>query len=489
MAQGAAPLFRLSAVGKRYPAQDALREVNLTLRAGERVAFIGPSGAGKSTLLRVLNTTAVPTSGDFLFEGRRVAIAGERELRRIRRRVGTIYQQYHLVPQLSVLDNVRAGRVGNWGLGRTLSPFASRAERWEVLALLERVGMAEKLYERVDRLSGGQQQRVAIARALYQNPDVLLADEPLAALDPPRAEKLLQLLLSLAGEGRTFCITSHDLDLVLHHFPRVVGMRDGRIAFDCPSRDVTAAMVGALYASPRAFATVEQRPATAAAPPEALLPPDVLTVGASSAPLDALVPRALAAFHAAEPQVKIKVLGGTTEELLDAVRSGTIPLALVGLRPDDADLECEPVANDAILLVASTRLRGFPGHPLALSHVGQLPRVERPAGSATRALVEEWFDRAGAPLSPEAIVAELSTTHALRAAVAEGLGCAFFSYATVAEDLAAGHLVELKVEHLSISRQLFAVRRRGEPTPAARAFLQTVRSLDRTRARAVGEAR
>ena len=310
-------------------------------------------------------------------------------------------------------------------------------------------------------------------------------------LDPPRAEKLLQLLLSLAGEGRTFCITSHDLDLVLHHFPRVVGMRDGRIAFDCPSRDVTAAMVGALYASPRAFATSE-RPATAhaaAEPLDPLLPPDVLTVGASSAPLDALVPRALAAFHAAEPQVKVKVHGGTTEELLDDVRAGTIPLALVGMRPDDPELDCEPVANDAILLVASTRLRGFPGHPLALSQVGQLPRVDRPRGSATRALVEEWFERAGAPLPPEAIVAELSTTHALRAAVAEGLGCAFFSYATVAEDLAAGHLVELKVEHLSISRQLFAVRRKGEPTPAARAFLQTVRSLDRTRARAVGEDR
>jgi phosphonate transport system ATP-binding protein len=485
MDQGPAPLFHLSGIGKRYPAQDALQDVNLTLLAGERVAIIGPSGAGKSTLLRVLNTTAVPTSGELLFEGRRVDSAGERELRRIRRRIGTIYQQYHLVPQLSVLDNVRAGRVGRWGLGRTLMPLASGAERREVLGLLDRVGMAEKLHERLDRLSGGQQQRVAIARALFQNPDVLLADEPLAALDPPRAEKLLQLLLSLAGEGRTFCITSHDLDLVLQHFPRVVGMRDGRIAFDCLSRQVTAAMVGDLYASPRAFA--RGPPPPMAGTPEPLLPPDVLTVGASSAPLDALVPRALAVFHAAEPRVKVKVQGGTTEELLDAVRAGRMPLALVGLRPDDPEFECEPVANDAILLVASTRLRGLPGHPLPLSQVGQLPRVERPAGSATRALVEEWFDRAGAPLAPEAIVAELSTTHALRAAVAEGLGCAFFSYATVAEDLAAGHLVELKVEHLSISRQLFAVRRRSEPTPAARAFLQTVRALDRALPRAAGE--
>jgi phosphonate transport system ATP-binding protein len=487
MAAHRAPLFQLSAVGKRYPAQDALVDVNLAIQSGEHVAFIGPSGAGKSTLLRVLNTTAVPTSGELRFDGRDVARAGEGELRRIRRRIATIYQQYHLVSQLSVLDNVRAGRVGRWGLSRTLLPFASRGEKREVWALLERVGIPEKLYERVDRLSGGQQQRVAIARALYQEPHVLLADEPLAALDPPRAEKLLELLLALAGEGRTFCITSHDLDLVLQHFPRVVGMRDGRIAFDCASRDVTAAMVGQLYASPRAFARVAAAPVPGEHPP--LLPPDVLSIGASSAPLDALIPRALAAFRAAEPAVRVKVQGGTTGELLDAVRGGRIPLALVGLRADDPDLDCEPVADDAILLVASTRLRGLPGHPLALSQVGQLPRVERPSGSATRALVEEWFDRAGVPLAPEAIVAELSTTHALRAAVAEGLGCAFFSRATVAEELAAGHLVELKVEHLAISRQLFAVRRKGESSPAVVAFLETVRSLGTDQARAASDDR
>jgi DNA-binding transcriptional LysR family regulator len=223
--------------------------------------------------------------------------------------------------------------------------------------------------------------------------------------------------------------------------------------------------------------------------PPPLLPPDVLTIGASSAPLDAVVPQALAAFHASEPRVRVKVQTGTTEALLEAVRAGRIPLALVGLRPDDPEIEYEPVANDAILLVASTRLRGLPGHPLPLPQVGQLPRVERPPGSATRALVEEWFERAGAPLSPDAIIAELGTTHALRAAVAEGLGCAFFSHATVAEDLAAGHLVELKVEHLSIARQLFAARRRGDPSPAARAFLQTVRSLSPALPRAVGEQR
>src|SRR5919106_510844 len=194
-----ASLFQLTGVGKRYPRADALVDVNHSLYPGERVAFIGPSGAGKSTLLRILNTTAAPTSGQIRFDGRDVARVGERELRRIRRRIATIYQQYHLVPQLSVLDNVRAGRVGRWGLSRTLLPFTSSAERRTVWALLERVGIPEKLYERVDRLSGGQQQRVAIARALYQEPDVLLADEPLAALDPPRAEKLLELLLALAG--------------------------------------------------------------------------------------------------------------------------------------------------------------------------------------------------------------------------------------------------------------------------------------------------
>src|ERR671937_758852 len=149
MTPSRAPVVQLTAVGKKYPGADALAEVNLSLHRGERVAFIGPSGAGKSTLLRVLNTTALPTKGEVRFDGRDVARASERELRRIRRRIATIYQQYQLVPQLSVLDNVRAGGVGRWGLSRTLLPFVPRVEKRSVYAVLERVGVAEKLYERV----------------------------------------------------------------------------------------------------------------------------------------------------------------------------------------------------------------------------------------------------------------------------------------------------------------------------------------------------
>lgn len=248
----APPLLEVVAGVKRYPGATALDGVELSLWPGERVAFLGPSGAGKSTLLRLLNTTVAPCSGSVRFEGREVATLGEGELRAVRRRIGTIYQQYLLVPQLSVLDNVRAGRVGSWGLLRTLWPVASRTEREEVHALLVRMGIGEKLYERTDRLSGGQQQRVAIARAVYQRPDVLLADEPLAALDPARAEELIELLLSFASEGITLCLTSHDLDVVRRHFPRVVGLREGRIVFDAKTTEVSREFIDALYGLPSA---------------------------------------------------------------------------------------------------------------------------------------------------------------------------------------------------------------------------------------------
>ncbi|MBN1204109.1 MAG: ATP-binding cassette domain-containing protein [Myxococcaceae bacterium] len=481
----APPLLELIAAAKRYPGITALDGVDLALRAGEHVAFLGPSGAGKSTLLRLLNTSAAPSSGAVRFEGRDVATLGEGELRAVRRRIGTIYQQYLLVPQLSVLDNVRAGRVGSWGLLRTLWPVASRAEREEIHALLARVGLAEKLYERADRLSGGQQQRVAIARAVYQRPDVLVADEPLAALDPTRAEELLELLLSFADEGITFCLTSHDLDVVLRHFPRVVGLREGKIAFDVKAAGVSREHIRALYASPRAVGQVPRAPPSVAAVP---LPAGGLTIGAASAPLEALVPRALAAFRKEQPAIRVGVRGGPTVEQLDALAQGRIELALVGLQPEGEKLGWEPIAEDVIVLVASPHLRAVSRRSLSLAEVSALPRVERPRGSATRELVEACFARAGTPLREEVIVAEVDGAHALRAAVAEGLGCAFFSQASVAAELSSGKLVELRLE-LSIRRELFVAWRAGEAlTPEASAFLNVLRALSASRALAVGEA-
>ncbi len=480
----APPIFELAAATKRYPGTLALDGVDLVLRQGDHVAFLGPSGAGKSTLLRLLNTTVAPTSGTVRFEGRDVATLGEGELRGVRRRIGTIYQQYLLVPQLSVLDNVRAGRVGHWGLLRTLWPVASRAEREEIHALLARVRLAEKLYERTDRLSGGQQQRVAIARAVYQRPDVLLADEPLAALDPASAEELLELLLSFTGEGITFCLTSHDLEVVLRHFPRVVGLREGRIAFDAKATDVSRELLGSLYASPRAFGQV---PRVQPAPAVASLPEGQLTIGAGSAPLEAVVPRALAAFRKEQPAVRVSVRAGPTAEHLAALAQGHIDLALVGLRPEGPQTSWEPIAEDTIVLVAAPHLRAGGRRPLSLAEAAALPRVERPRGSATRELVEACFARAGTPLREDMIAAEVDGAHALRAAVAEGLGCAFFSYAGVAADLASGKLVELRLD-LAIRRELFAAWRAGEAlTPEAAAFLNVLRALSAPRTRAAGE--
>ncbi len=478
------PLLELVSAAKHYPGTSALEGVDLALRPGEHVAFLGPSGAGKSTLVRLLNTTAAPSSGSVRFEGRDIATLGERELRAVRRRIGTIYQQYLLVPQLSVLDNVRAGRVGSWGLLRTLWPVASRAEREEVHALLARVGLAEKLYERTDRLSGGQQQRVAIARAVYQRPDVLLADEPLSALDPRRAEELLELLLSFAREGITFCLTSHNLEVVLGHFPRVVGLREGRISFDAKASEVSRELIGALYASPRAFGQVPRRPPSPAVQP---LPPGGLSLGASSAPLEALVPRALAAFRETQPAIRVRVVAGATADHLAALAEGRLELALIGLRPEEQGVAWEPIADDVVVLVAAPHVRGLPRQPLSLAQAAALPRVERLRGSGTRELVEACFAQAGEPLKQEAIVAEVDSPHALRAAVAEGLGCAFLSRASVVADLTSGKLVELRLD-LAIRRELFAAWRAGSAlAPEAAAFLDTLRGLAAPRARASGE--
>ncbi len=470
---------------KRYPSTPALSGVNLAIQPGEHVAFLGPSGAGKSTLLRLLNTTAAPTSGAVRFEGRDVGTLRESALRAVRRRIATIYQQYLLVPQLSVLDNVRAGRVGHWGLLKTLWPVAARAEREEVHALLARVGLADKLYERTDRLSGGQQQRVAIARAVYQRPDVLLADEPLAALDPPRAMEILELLLSFASEGITFCLTSHNIEEVLRRFPRVVGLREGRIAFDAKATDVSRELIRALYAPP----ATSEAPRAPPAPDAEALPAGGLCIGASSGCLAVIVPRALAVFRAKQPAIRVAVRARTSAELLGALTEGHVELALVGRQPEDPRFAWEPIGEDTIVLVAAPHLCAAQQRPLPLAQIAALPRVERPRGSATRALIEASFARAGAPLREDAIAAEVEGHHALRAAVAEGLGYAFFSRASVAADLASGKLVAPRLD-LSIRRELFVAWRKGEElTPGAAHFLRVLRELSAPRVRVAGEAR
>ncbi|MEC8511356.1 MAG: ATP-binding cassette domain-containing protein [Planctomycetota bacterium] len=209
--------------------------VDLEVGPSERVALIGPSGAGKTTLLRLVAGILPPTSGAVSVLGADPASLSGAAKRAHQSRVGLVHQDLALVPGLRAIQNVAAGRLGRCGLFRGLRdvlwPSASTTER--IHALLERVGVGDHLYQRVDRLSGGEQQRVAVARALHQEPGLLLADEPVSSVDPGRARALVELFVELSEERRLPLVVSlHDLDLAAGYFPRVVGLRDGRVIFD-----------------------------------------------------------------------------------------------------------------------------------------------------------------------------------------------------------------------------------------------------------------
>ena len=228
--------FLLSNVSKFYGNTAALDDVSLEIQQGEQVAFIGPSGSGKTTLLRVLGTQIPVDSGTVSVLGREPARLSPRGLRQLRSEIGFVPQDLGLVPNVRVHQNVLNGRIGQRSLLGTLRAllFARSEELDEVFAILGRVGISEKIYERTDTLSGGQQQRVAIARALFQNAKALLTDEPVSAIDPTRARSALELMISLSKEDNfPLLVSIHNLELARSLFPRVVGLKKGKVVFDC----------------------------------------------------------------------------------------------------------------------------------------------------------------------------------------------------------------------------------------------------------------
>ena len=228
----------------------ALHEVSLSLAAGERAAVIGPSGAGKTTLIRVLGTSLRPTAGRveiFATDPWRLAAA---ELRRLRARIGVVHQSPPIPPRLRVVTAVLAGRLGRWPAWRSLASLLVPRDAAGAREALARLGLGDRVFDRCDRLSGGQLQRVGIARVLYQRPDLILADEPVSALDPTLADEAVGALVAASeADGATLVASLHAVDLALRWFPRLIGMRNGEVFFDRPTAAVTSAMLHELYAT------------------------------------------------------------------------------------------------------------------------------------------------------------------------------------------------------------------------------------------------
>ena len=242
------PIFELKNISKSFNKFKCLKQINLQIQAGDRVALVGASGAGKSTLLNLMNGTISPTQGEIWVLGRNLTTLHRKSRQQIQRQIGTIYQQFQLVDNLQVIHNVNAGHLGRWSFGKAALSLIWPQEVKTAVKALKKMGIAEKLYERTDRLSGGQQQRVAIARVLVQDPVAILADEPIASLDPQRSREIMDLLLQLSLEtGKTLVTSLHSIEFACSHYQRIIGLRGGKILFDSTPQSLSVEMIEALY--------------------------------------------------------------------------------------------------------------------------------------------------------------------------------------------------------------------------------------------------
>ncbi|CAH0418885.1 phosphonate ABC transporter ATP-binding protein [Periweissella ghanensis] len=238
--QEGTPIIEFKDVNKVYPnGTVGLDNINLTINQGEFVVIVGLSGAGKSTLLRAANRLHDVSSGEILIDGQSIVTAKGKQLREVRRNIAMIFQNFNLVKRSTVEKNILNGRVGYYPTWKTIFGLFSAADKQQAAANLQRVNLGEKLYSRADELSGGQQQRVAIARALMQEPKIMLADEPIASLDPRTTMMVMDDLKKLNEElGITVIVNLHSVSLAKQYASRVVGLRAGKLVYDKQIADV-----------------------------------------------------------------------------------------------------------------------------------------------------------------------------------------------------------------------------------------------------------
>lgn len=242
----------LQGVSLSFGERPLLVDLDLQVPRGQTVALIGPSGVGKTTLLRILNGTQTVRQGSVRVLGEDPFVLGDRALRQLRRRIGHLQQNDGLLPGLRTLHNVLVGRLGHWSSARALWSLLRPQESERALEALGRVGLGGRADAPIASLSGGERQRVACARLLVQDPELVLADEPSASLDPALAREVVDLLLQLAREaGRTCLVTVHDLSLIGPGFDRVLALRDGGFALDCSGADFDAAEAARLFPAQR----------------------------------------------------------------------------------------------------------------------------------------------------------------------------------------------------------------------------------------------
>jgi phosphonate transport system ATP-binding protein len=249
---GRKTMIEFKDISLTYPnGTTALKKIDLSIEQGEFVVIIGLSGAGKSSLIRCINRLVQPTSGKLFVDGEEIAHLSNKKLRALRTNVGMVFQDFNLIDRLSVLRNVMMGRLGKTKTLSSILGIFTQEELKQAMENLERVDLREKAYVRADQLSGGQKQRVSIARALTQEPRIILADEPIASLDPPNSHKVMKDLRRIAKEDNlTTIVNLHYMDMALEYADRIIGMRDGEIVYDGPATEVTKQTFEMIYNRP-----------------------------------------------------------------------------------------------------------------------------------------------------------------------------------------------------------------------------------------------